>query len=299
MTLTERVGAWGSGRAPARWITLPLVFSRPVALALVIVVAAALRGWLLAADFPLHHDEALYGYWARLIVSGRDPLLLTAWVDKPPLALYALAASLRLFGVSELALRLPGMIVSLATIVCVHGLARRLYDARTALLASLLLALAPFAILFAPTTFTDPWLTLWLVAAVWAAVAQRSFWAGVALGLAIASKQQGLFGVPLVTVLLLVGAAPGRHSHPRRPGAARPVRAALSRFCAALLGFALVLLPVTYWDSLRWAKRPSFWDRSLTTYGGLGLAPLTAWPGRAADWAQVIGYLFGFPALTG
>jgi hypothetical protein len=317
----------------ARRLSLPLAVSAPAALALVIAIAAALRVWLLAANYPLHHDEALYGAWAQLIVSGRDPLLLTAWVDKPPLVIYALAAALRLFGVSELALRLPGMLVSLATIVCVYGLARRLYDARTALLASLFLALAPFAILFAPTTFTDPWLTLWLVAAVWAAVARRSLWAGVALGLAVASKQQGVLGVPIVAVLLLAGDAlgiggPGQPSRRTRPalamphiwGKARPEpveghtaphldgaphpelvegRTALGRFCLALLGFALIFLPVTYWDSLRWAKRPSFWDRSLTTYGGLGLAPLAAWPGRAADWAQVIGYLFGFPALTG
>lgn len=303
MTLARgaRVGARSDAGVAvrARRLSLPLAVSAPAALALVIAVAAALRVWLLAANYPLHHDEALYGAWAQLIVSGRDPLLLTAWVDKPPLVIYALAASLRLFGVSELALRLPGMIVSLATIVCVYGLARRLYDARTALLASLLLALAPFAILFAPTTFTDPWLTLWLVAAVWAAVARRSFWAGVALGLAVASKQQGVLGVPIVAVLLLTGDALGIGGPGQPSLRTRPALVALGRFGVALLGFALIFLPVTYWDSLRWAKRPSFWDRSLTTYGGLGLAPLAAWPGRAADWAQVIGYLFGFPALTG
>jgi len=284
----------------------------PVALALVIAGAAVLRVWLLAANEPLHHDEALYGSWAQLIVSGRDPLLLTAWVDKPPLALYAWAAALRLFGVSERALRLPGVIVSLATIICVYELARRLYDARTALLASLLLALAPFAILFAPTAFTDPWLTLWLVAAVWAAAARRSFWAGVALGLAVASKQQGVLGAPLVAALLLAGEALGirneatlrQNQHPERSPAFFAGRSRrmpllkLGRFCLALLGFALIFLPVTYWDSLRWATRPSFWDRSLTTYGGLGLAPLAAWPERAAEWAQVVGYLFGLPALS-
>ena len=46
--------------------------------------------WL--TNYPLHRDEALYGYWARLIASGQDPLLLIPWVDKPPLVLYLLAA---------------------------------------------------------------------------------------------------------------------------------------------------------------------------------------------------------------
>ena len=56
---------------------------------------------------------------------------------------------------------------------------------------------------------------------------------------------------------------------------------------------------MTYWDSLRWVNRPSFWDRSVTTYGPLALAPLAEWPQRAADWATQIGYLFGLPVLSG
>ena len=81
------------------------------------LVAAILRilPWL--ANYPLHHDEALYGYWARLIASGQDPLLLTPWIDKPPLTLYLLAASSAAFGASELALRLPGMIAGLLTVL--------------------------------------------------------------------------------------------------------------------------------------------------------------------------------------
>ena len=55
---------------------------------------------------------------------------------------------------------------------------------------------------------------------------------------------------------------------------------------------------MTYWDSLRWATRPSFWDRSLTTYGGLMLAAPTLWLERAAGWAEQTGYLFGLPVLT-
>ena len=66
-----------------------------------------------------------------------------------------------------------------------------------------------------------------------------------------------------------------------------------------LLGFASIFAPVTYWDSLRWVNRPSFWDRSVTTYGPLTLAPLVEWPQRAADWATQIGHLFGLPVLSG
>ena len=167
------------------------------------LVAVILRviPWL--TNYPLHRDEALYGYWAQLIASGRDPLLLSPWVDKPPLVLYLLAADIRAFGASELALRLPGLIASLLLVLVTFGFARRAYGVRVALIAAGLLTLSPFAILFAPTAFTDPWLALWLVAAAWAALARRPFLAGLLLGLAVASKQQGVLGVPLVFALLI------------------------------------------------------------------------------------------------
>ena len=65
-----------------------------------------------------------------------------------------------------------------------------------------------------------------------------------------------------------------------------------------LAGFLPVFGLVTWWDALRWHVQPSFWDRSLTTYGGLTLVPLAAWPERLADWAQLLGYIFASPLLN-
>ncbi len=272
-----------------------------LALTGIIVAAALLRVLPWLTNYPLHRDEALYGSWARLIASGRDSLLLTPWIDKPPLSIYAGAASIAAFGPSELALRLPGMLASILTVPATYGLARCVYGGatgeRTARLAAGLLALSPFAILFAPTAFTDPWLTLWLVVAAWAALARRGLAAGLALGLAVASKQQGLLAIPLIVSLLLLpadGALPvlgGSGTHRGR-------RSELRSRLAALVGFALVFGPLTYWDSLRWHNRPSFWDHSLATYGWLGVAAPAVWPGRAAEWATQLGYLFGLPVLS-
>jgi len=274
----------------------------------VTLLALALRLVPFLTAYPLHRDEALYGYWAQLIASGQDPLLLSPWIDKPPLVLYLLAGSLRLFGTGatapdDLALRLPGMVASVLTVPALYGLARAALDRRTGLLAAALLALSPFAILFAPTAFTDPWLTLWLVLAAWAALARRPFVAGLLAALAVASKQQGVFVIPLV--LMLIG-SPGILSG----WTAQPVpstRASrrtssfilyLKSLAAALLGFALVFGPLTYWDSLRWHNRPSFWDRSLSTYNPLTLAPPAEWLPRLGHWAEQAGYWFGHPVIT-
>ena len=280
---------WPRARLGASAVTAAILF----------IVAIVLRiiPWL--THYPLHRDEALYGYWARLIASGQDPLLLTPWVDKPPLVLYLLAADVRALGASELALRLPGMIASLLLVLVTFGFARRAYGVHVALVAAGLLTLSPFAILFAPTGFTDPWMALWLVAATWAALARRPFLAGLLLGLAVASKQQGVLGGPLVLALLAVGRRPIANSqYPvANRSSARP--SAIRDLLTAVLGFALIFAPVIYWDSLRWVNRPSFWDRSVTTYGPLALAPLSGWPQRAADWAAQIGYLYGLPMLSG
>jgi Dolichyl-phosphate-mannose-protein mannosyltransferase len=256
----------------------------------VLLAAIALRVVPLLARYPLHRDEALYGAWARLIANGADPLLLTAWVDKPPLVIYLLAGSLHIFGISDLALRLPGMIAGVTCVALVYGLARQAYDGRLALLAATLCAVSPFAILFAPTAFTDPWLTVWMLASAWAALAGKPFWAGILLGLSVASKQQGVLAAPLMLGLMAVqltkDAAPTTIAVHLRTFLA-------GRFLPALAGFAVILAPLTYWDSLRWAKRPSFWGRSLDTYGGLRLARPEVWLSRFAAWARQASYLYG------
>ncbi len=266
-----------------------------LAIGALLLIAAALRAIPWLAGYPLHPDEALYGAWARLIASGRDPLLLTAWIDKPPLVPYLLAASLRLFSPTEVALRLPGMVAGIALSPAVFGLGCRAYGRRVAALGAALVAVSPFAILFSPTAFTDPWWTLFLVVAAWATLSRRPFWAGVATGLAVASKQQGVLAIPLVIGLWAMTKDEGRRTNRVFIGRSSFV---FHRWWALLLGFALVFAPVTYWDSLRFASRPSFWDRSLTTYGGLGLTPVAQWPDRMADWAAQLGYLFGSPALS-
>ena len=110
-------------------------------------------------DNRFHPDEALYGSFARLIASARDPLLANVLVDKPPLGFYLTALGLLLFGDGEFGARLPSLYASVVSVALLFVLARRLYSRTTALLAAGLLAASPFAILFSITLFLDPLLT--------------------------------------------------------------------------------------------------------------------------------------------
>ena len=114
----RRKPAWSLWRT--RLTSLP-GWLYPLGLAL---AALGLRAVPYAAAYPLHRDEAIYGVWAQAIANGQDPFLLAAWVDKPPLVLYLLAASLSAFGITDLALRLPGMLAGVALVPVLYGLAR-------------------------------------------------------------------------------------------------------------------------------------------------------------------------------
>src|SRR5207245_2495138 len=93
-----------------------------------------------------HPDEALYASFARLIASGRDPLLSGVVVDKPPLPFYLTALAFILIGSTEFAARLPNFYASLVSLALLFALARRMYGLSTAHLAAWILALSPFAI---------------------------------------------------------------------------------------------------------------------------------------------------------
>ncbi len=270
---------------------LSLTGLRRWALPAILILAAILRLSLLARP-GLHPDEALYASWALRIADGSDPALLGVYVDKPPLQLYLLAGLFRLAGTPgghfdfaslERLARLPGLIASLISIGLLHAVAARLYRRRTALLAAALLALSPLAVRLSPTLFTDPLLVMWTLLALWAALDRRAWLTGLAAGLAYATKQQAVLFLPLILAA---------------PYALRITPYASRHLWRTLNGFALIATLVLWWDSLRWQWMPSYWDRSLTTYGGLTLLPLDGIPERLASWAELLGALFGSPLLT-
>ena len=253
-----------------------------------ILAAITLGGFALRVPllmrFPLREDEAIYGYWA-LHAWYVDPLFLHVWPDKPPIFLWLLAAALQLWGhgpeTAGAAARWVNIMAGTLTIPVLAACARRWWGMGAALATGLLAALSPFAISFAPTAFTDPVLVLAGSLALALAVRRRWFWSGFWLGVAIMTKQQGLLFVPLV-------AACGLYARPKVGGSVRWV-----------VGLTVVVLPIFYWDSLRWAVAPSPWDLGATNVGGVALLGLSAWVGRAEGWLGLAWYLLASPWAWG
>jgi 4-amino-4-deoxy-L-arabinose transferase-like glycosyltransferase len=270
-----------------RLAPLGVALKRPgLGVVVLILLGLALRLSPLLHD-PLHQDEALYGFWGRLISSGRDPWLTTVAVDKPPLVPYLIAGSQAAFGVSEFAIRMPDLAASMLSIPLVYALACRLYrDRRVGLVAAAVMALTPYPVLFGAAAFTDAVLVGWVLAACYAALSDRWGWAGLLLGLAFASKQQAVVLAPLVVGLGLIG----WQSRAARGNG----RVASLRF---VLGLAPVVMGVLAWDAIRVANGAGagFWNQGVESYGGLRLI----WPAelepRWHGWTRLGGYLLGWP----
>jgi 4-amino-4-deoxy-L-arabinose transferase-like glycosyltransferase len=247
----------------SRPITLPTTWCwLPLALSLALLSAVVLPLNLLTIQ-RFHHDEARYATWALEIASGNNPWLAEIPIDKPPLFFYAVAGTMSLLGATETAARLPSILATVCIVGLTFGLGRKLYNSGVALLAAWLVALSPFTILFAPTAFTDPMLVAWVLAGCLAAAYGRGGWAGVLLGLAIGTKQQGVLFVPLVIGLVVIGRQPPVAGD--RRSASRSALFALARFLLTLL---VTLIPLFLWDSTR-HQSPGFWQLSLANYGGL------------------------------
>ena len=277
------------------------------------LVGLLLLAWALrlppALENRFHADEALYGYWGLLIGRGRDPWLATVPVFKPPLLPYLVAGAELLFGNSEFAVRLPGLLAGLATIPLAAALSYALYRDRWAALgAAAGVALSPFAILFSATAFTDPLMVALGLGASLAAARGRPAWAGLLAGSAFAAKQTGLIWLPLIVGLQILNTksqtrnrqvSKSPTSNLQSPTSNLQSRKAfLISHSSFPISFFLVVGLVFAWDGIRAAQGAAgFWRLGVVGYGGLRLIwPQELWT-RLAGWVGLARYFFASPVV--
>jgi 4-amino-4-deoxy-L-arabinose transferase-like glycosyltransferase len=305
------------GRLQPMWTGLKIAICKPkpeIVLLLICATAFALRLGPLF-DNRFHPDEALFSTWALKIARGENLLLTGVPIDKPPLLIYLSALSFFVFGQSELAARMPNLIASVLSVVLVWRLevgklgTGRLGTSRlgngklvggrpddqstfcqftayqsTSLLPPLLLALSPFAILFAPTAFLDPMMVMFGLASLVAASRGRAGWAGILLGLSFATKVQGLFFAPLIPIFWQQSRSTASPCHLGISSAGRP----LWRF---LLGSLSIALAIIAWDRMRGGL--PFWVQQSINYGDIRVIYASELGPRLAGWLDFLPYFFG------
>ncbi|MGB1458088.1 ArnT family glycosyltransferase [Spongiibacter marinus] len=118
--------------------------------------------------------EPRYAEIARLMAASND--WITPWFSpgvpfwgKPPLSFWSQALAIKLFGGSEFAVRLPGLLIGLATIALIYHLAQTLAGRRAALISALIFATSALGFAMSGAVLTDPFLCFSLTFA-WAGV---------------------------------------------------------------------------------------------------------------------------------
>ncbi|MFJ9466184.1 ArnT family glycosyltransferase [Streptomyces caniferus] len=173
-------------------------WARPALWAL-LLVTAVLYLWSLSASgyanqFYSAAVQAGSESWKAFFFGSSDAAN-SITVDKPPAALWPMALSVRLFGLSSWAILVPEALMGVATVGVLHGAVRRRFGAGAGLLAGGALAVTPVAALMFRFNNPDALLCLLMVCAVAAVLRAlddgRTKWlvlAGVCFGLGFLTK---------------------------------------------------------------------------------------------------------------
>src|SRR3954449_6272784 len=208
-------------RAPARPRVRALALPRPEAAAL-LVLAGALNLWALsrngwANDYYAGAVRSMAGSWHAFLYGSLDPGGVMT-VDKPPMALWVQALSVRIFGFSSWAMLVPQALMGLASVALVYDLTRRHFGRTGGVTAGLVMALTPISVAIFRYNNPDALLVLCCVAALWFLVRAfedgRTRWivlSGVAIGLGFETKMAAaLIVVPAMAAAWLWIAPRGR-----------------------------------------------------------------------------------------
>ncbi len=196
--------------------------------------------------------------WANTYYSAAARSMSTSWhdflyasldrggvmsVDKPPLALWVQALSVRIFGYHSLSVLVPQALMGIASVALVYDLVARRFGRLGGLLAGAALALTPITVAVSRHNNPDALLVLCCVAALWCAV--RAFERGRTRWL-----------VPPESVSAWVRDEDGRRAHrrPRHRGGVAVVCAGRTRAPAGaaplLAGGGAMLLLGGAWPAL-------------------------------------------------
>jgi predicted membrane-bound mannosyltransferase len=210
-----------AARTTSRRFAVSLPRVRPEFAAL-LIVAAGLNLWALernglANEYYAAAAQAMSSSWHAFLYGSFDAAGVMT-VDKPPLALWVQAISVKLFGFHPLALLIPQALMGVASVALVYDLVRRRFGRAAGFVAGLVLALTPIGVAIARHNNPDALLVLCCVAALWCALRAlddgRTRWlvmAGVCVGLGFETKMgAALLVVPGIAAAYLWVAPRGR-----------------------------------------------------------------------------------------
>ncbi len=192
---------------PERRSRVASLFAYPELLALLALTAVlnlwdlSINGW--ANTYYAAAIRSMSTSWHDFLFASLDKTGLMT-VDKPPLAFWVQALSVRVFGFHSLSILVPEALMGVAAAALVYDMTRRMFGRFAGAVAGLTFALTPITVAIARHNNPDELLILCCVAALWCAVRAletgRTKWlvlCGVCVGLGFETKMLvALFVVP-------------------------------------------------------------------------------------------------------
>jgi len=185
---------------------------------LLAVVCGMLFFWRLGATPLMGLDEGLYAECSREMLAGGDYVVPTCngeqFFDKPPVAYWLQAASMRVFGVNSFAARLPSAIEELLLVGLVVLLGTRLFSRRAALMAGFAFASSILAAALARMAILDAAFTLAITASLgafllaylglWPRWSYLVFWSAMGLSVMVKGPAGAVLILATVIAFLLI-----------------------------------------------------------------------------------------------
>lgn len=236
--------------------------------------------WFSLGDHPLAgRSEGRYAAVSRAMADGQGWLVPQLdgqpHLTKPPLTYWLEAASMRIFGPREFAVRLPSAIAGSATILGLLALGWRIRGPRVGMLAAGVLAIMPLQVALSRLTLTDALLGLFWFGTLASGYlwvhnegSRRRNWL-IAMWTCVAF---GLFtkGPPALLPVLVLVIWLGLSQHWRMLGKMRLVT-----------GIALACLPLVIWAALVWWLHPEavdiWYKETISRAVGTGDHPKPIW----------------------
>ncbi|WP_155854511.1 ArnT family glycosyltransferase [Arthrobacter sp. MA-N2] len=208
---TGRRAANFTARRPA-----PIALWEKLTLAVLLVSAAVLYLW------KLDQNGWANAFYSAAVQSGEHNFTAfffgsSDWgnsitVDKPPLSLWVMGLSVRLFGLNSWGILVPQVLITLTSTLLIFALMRRYFPASAALIATAVFAFTPITVLLARYNNPDPLMVLLMVAALYAGVRAAEagklkpiLLAGGLLALGFLTKQlQAFLVLPAIAVVFLL-----------------------------------------------------------------------------------------------
>jgi 4-amino-4-deoxy-L-arabinose transferase-like glycosyltransferase len=264
-------------RVAARRVRASALSVRHPELLGLLALAAVLYLWALdrngmANDYYAAAVRSMSTSWHAFLYGSFDPAGVMT-VDKPPLALWVQALSVRVFGFSSWSMLVPQALMGVATVGLVYDLTRRRFGRVAGSVAGLALVLTPITVAISRHNNPDALLVLCLAGALWCLVRGledgRTRWlvlCGVSVGLGFEAKMAAaLLVVPALAAAWLWVAPRGRRAALRQLAAGGGAMVAVGGAWPLLVA----LTPAADRPWISGTADNSIWSL-ITGYNGLG-----------------------------